>query len=85
MKLKEEWESLKLQFASLSSEVGGLEYEKQRKLTEMMILEQKIKDFWETNKDTLSAGQFQKSDLSNLKYSQSIHPAAQPSHSSPQP
>ncbi len=56
--IKQEWENLKLHFAALSSEVGALEYEKQRRLTEMMLIEQEIKDFWEKNKDALSAGQY---------------------------
>lgn len=63
--IKQEWEKLKLQFSALSCDVGALEYEKQRKLTEMIVLEQKIKEFWEKNKEILSANQQKTSGLSS--------------------
>lgn len=65
MEAKEEWEMMKQVFASITTEIGILEYQKQGRLAELTSLDKKMKEFWEKNKEALTIGESQKSDQSN--------------------
>ena len=52
--LAEQWHALKLQFATMTAELGALEYQKQRKGAELINLEMQMGAFWQKNKDEIT-------------------------------